>query len=334
MIAIYGAGQYGKNLHNVISNYEEIDFFIDKFSHETTVRGVPVIDLVSAKSYRFETIYNSVATHEDDVMKELSNENIVSFVATIKKYPEIIDMFIQEKYLWLESASYLPNDTVVVRKLLQDTVSKNFFDAWVQFRKSGFDMNYYPYPTNSLNEQYFIKNFIGKSKKFIDCGAYTGDTVKAFYNHNKSGKVISFEPDPKNVNLLQKISKGKNVLIYPMGVASSSQVLKFNCLGSGGSFSKEGTILLPVTSLDETVYNFNPDYIKMDIEGTELDALKGARNIIKDFTPNLAISIYHKAQDLWEIPLYINSINPNYEYFIRCHNHLCLETILYCRRKR
>ena len=76
-----------------------------------------------------------------------------------------------------------------------------------------------------------------------------------------------------------------------------------------------------------------PDYIKMDIEGAEKEALQGARETIKDFTPNLAISIYHKPEDLWEIPILINEINPNYDFFIRCHNHLCLETVLYCSKK-
>jgi len=118
-----------------------------------------------------------------------------------------------------------------------------------------------------------------------------------------------------------------------MGVYSKTTILKLTSLGSGSFISNKGDNFISVTSLDETIYNFKPDYIKMDIEGSEKEALIGAKEIIKDFKPKLAISLYHKAEDLWEIPLLIKELNPDYEFKIRCHNHLCIETVLYCKDK-
>jgi len=207
----------------------------------------------------------------------------------------------------------------------------NFFDKWVKFRKT-FDMKHYPYPTNSLKDQYFIDEF-KHSNRFVDCGAYVGDSASKYFKLNGGGMCISFEPDPKNLEKLNKELKNKNALIYPLGVYSKTDILKFNPLGSGGSFNEDGELEVAVTSLDETIYNFKPDYIKMDIEGAEKEALLGAKNIIKDFSPKLAISIYHKAEDLWEIPLLIKEINPKYEFKIRCHANMCLETILYAKVK-
>ena len=67
----------------------------------------------------------------------------------------------------------------------------------------------------------------------------------------------------------------------------------------------------------------------MDIEGFELNALEGAKDTIKKYRPKLAICLYHKPQDLWEIPLFIKSIDSNYKIFIRHHTDLLNETVCY-----
>jgi hypothetical protein len=73
------------------------------------------------------------------------------------------------------------------------------------------------------------------------------------------------------------------------------------------------------------------DFIKMDIEGAELSALKGAEQTLRDFRPRLAISLYHNESDLIEIPEFINSLNLGYEFFLdhfSIHNE---ETVLFAR---
>lgn len=70
-------------------------------------------------------------------------------------------------------------------------------------------------------------------------------------------------------------------------------------------------------------------FIKMDIEGAEMDALKGAEQTIRKYKPKLAISIYHEENDFWEIPLLIKSFVPEYQFYVRHHSDNCSETILY-----
>jgi len=332
-VAIYGAGITGNRFYKAISKEIKIDFFIDKYK-SGNFNDIPIIGV--DKIPKDTIIYNSVMGFDQEIYKELKeiykdlkSKNIifVFFSESLKKFHDIINEFYKEKYLWF-NGNRLNDRLKEVRKLLHDKVSLNFFDNWVKFRET-FDMKYYLYPTNSLEEQYFIDEF-KHSERFVDCGGFTGDTISAYYRYNK-GRIISFEPDPTNLKKLNKSAKNKDVLVYPMGVFDETKILKFKSCGSGGNLCEEGDILVPVTSLDETIYNFRPDYIKMDIEGAEIEAIKGAKNIIKDFSPNLAISIYHKASDLWEIPLLIKEINPKYEFKIRSHNHLCLETILYCK---
>jgi len=73
------------------------------------------------------------------------------------------------------------------------------------------------------------------------------------------------------------------------------------------------------------------NYIKMDIEGAELNALQGAHQIIKRSTPHLAICIYHKPKDLWEIGLWIHqNFSGKYSFYIRTYAEQTFETVLYC----
>ena len=70
-------------------------------------------------------------------------------------------------------------------------------------------------------------------------------------------------------------------------------------------------------------------FIKMDIEGAELEALKGSREIIQRYRPRLAISAYHKKEDLVELPLYIKELVPEYKLYIRHYSNAGVETVLY-----
>ena len=67
----------------------------------------------------------------------------------------------------------------------------------------------------------------------------------------------------------------------------------------------------------------------MDIEGAEIEAINGARQIISKHKPDLAISVYHKIEHLWEIPLLLNTLDNNYKFYLRSHEHFNQETILY-----
>ena len=94
--------------------------------------------------------------------------------------------------------------------------------------------------------------------------------------------------------------------------------------------AEQGMVPVPVVSLDQAVGLARPNYIKMDVEGAELKALQGARELIASQAPSLAICLYHKPEDLWEIPLYLHQLQPNYKMYLRTHDHLGLSTVLYC----
>ena len=102
-----------------------------------------------------------------------------------------------------------------------------------------------------------------------------------------------------------------------------------------GGVSEVGDHTVPVVSLDLMFANFNfskdcnGTLIKMDIEGSEYDALIGGKKIIRNIRPGLAISVYHKPSDLWELPLLISSWNLEYDFYLRSHQYNGFDVVLY-----
>ena len=176
----------------------------------------------------------------------------------------------------------------------------------------------------------------------IDCGAYVGDTAYVFNEKmGGCGFIYAFEPLPENFIKLKKnieyLKLQDKIMPINAGVADKEGKISFSCNENNHGASRinsEGNIQIDVTTID-AFFEANStmskvDFIKMDIEGAEVSALKGAKNIIKRFRPRLAICIYHKVEDHWEIPQLILSIDDRYEFYLRHHTENNTETVLYC----
>ena len=139
----------------------------------------------------------------------------------------------------------------------------------------------------------------------------------------------------ENCKSLQYHEYGDNVFVYQHGLYDFDGQVSFEF--GAGSQSKVMTMAsasvessVPVRRLDNMVL---PDrhisLLKMDIEGSELKALHGAEGLIRENRPKLAICIYHKIEDLWELPLYIKELNPDYKIYLRNHTDSLDEMVLY-----
>lgn len=113
------------------------------------------------------------------------------------------------------------------------------------------------------------------------------------------------------------------------GLYNQKGELRFCSNGTAGTIKDDGDVVVPVIDID-TLVNGNPvTFIKMDIEGSELKALQGAEQTIKMYKPTLAICVYHKKEDIIEIPNYILSIVPEYKLYLRHYSNHTEETVLY-----
>ena len=167
---------------------------------------------------------------------------------------------------------------------------------------------------------------------FVDGGCFDFETSKMLLSKCNVEKIYAFEPDIYNLKKVEsEVEKMNltNVKIFNAGIWDCNTTLRFNSAGSIMSrVDENGTDEIKVVAIDEVI-NGKVTFIKMDVEGSELKALKGAEKIIKQYKPKLAICIYHKLEDIIEIPEYIMSIVPEYKFYIRHYSLNEAETVLY-----
>jgi FkbM family methyltransferase len=197
-----------------------------------------------------------------------------------------------------------------IKKELENIgLAKHIYDFFVNYQICG----YFDYD--------FLKPV--KNEIYIDCGVLDGGTIKEFsdFTNGRYNKIYGFEPDDssyrRTLNNLQE-QKILRVEMINKGVWSEETELSFIAKGDGGScIIPQGQEVVSVTTIDHVVGNDFVTFIKMDIEGSELEALHGAAKTIQRTKPRLAICIYHKPEDILGIPLYIQSLVPEYKYYIR-----------------
>ena len=187
-------------------------------------------------------------------------------------------------------------------------------------------------------EQYFGPEFMtyGKNEVFVDAGCLNFGSSLDLMKHCQHAKIYAFEPSSENYQLCLKRQKRNPILadakLFPYGTWSEKRTLFFK--ENGGSshicIGDDGDRSISVISIDEVIDpGDHVTMIKMDVEGSELESLKGAAQTIRQDKPKLAICIYHKPEDLWEIPLYIKDLVPEYRLYIRHHSNMATETVLY-----
>jgi FkbM family methyltransferase len=195
----------------------------------------------------------------------------------------------------------------------------------------------------SPEEIYFPSDLVrlGANEVFVDCGAFDGDSVRAFLARTGGhfGRVLAFEPDPENFENLETFvatlppDQRERIQLAQVAVHSASGTLKFaSASGAGSSVDSTGNIEVRAEPLDSLLRGIRPTFIKMDIEGAEPNALAGAAMTLRSFAPTLAVCVYHDREHLWRIPQIIRDANPEYRLFLRRYSDESWESVCYAMR--
>ena len=193
------------------------------------------------------------------------------------------------------------------------------------------------------DETYFPRDIMPADciSRFVDCGAYDGDILKILIagHSDDIDRIAAFEPDPRNLEKLETYLTSltadlrSRIFVEPYAVSSTYATVWFSTEGDASAMNAEGDLAVECVPLDEHLADFEPTFIKMDIEGAEPLALNGAARLLRNHEPFLAISVYHKLEHLWQIPLLIRSINPGYRLYFRRYAEDCWETVCYAVAK-
>lgn len=188
-----------------------------------------------------------------------------------------------------------------------------------------------------MAEQYFPPDVpLEKGyQRFLDCGGYTGDTVAQVLEQERAIEACAvFEPDSGNYARMVGRLAGLKARIgqrwlFPCAVSDGAGICGFSQGTGSGALSRQGDCAVETVALDQAVPDFRPTFLKMDIEGAEPAALRGAKGIIARNRPDLAICVYHAVNHIWDIPLLLDSWNLGYRFFLRSYNAYTMETVLY-----
>lgn len=171
---------------------------------------------------------------------------------------------------------------------------------------------------------------------FVDAGCYDGSSSvnAARWADGNLRKVYAFEPDKNSLGICEKNLKsiGCEYELHNLATWDRRDVLCFDVhenAGYGSKVNELGKEFVDADSIDNILRGKPVTYIKLDVEGSELKTLQGAMKSISKWKPKLAVSIYHKTEDIIEIPVFLESLNCGYEYYIRQYQSRKFETTLY-----
>ncbi|MGC8791329.1 MAG: FkbM family methyltransferase [Desulfurella sp.] len=231
------------------------------------------------------------------------------------------------------------NNYLQIFDLLEDDTSRVLYFRILKGRVFSVKNLIWPPVLKVEYNQYFHPKVKPEDDDIIvDAGAYIGDTIEEIIKQNINyKKIYAFEPDNENYSkLIENTKKYDNIFCNKFGLWNQTDKLHFISDGTVGSSItdnlNEANQTIDVISLDEFFKDKEkPTLIKMDIEGAELEALTGAKEIITKYKPKLQICIYHKPEHLWQIPMLLKDWVKEYKLYIGHHSFDFTDTVLYAK---
>jgi FkbM family methyltransferase len=346
--ALYGAGQLGRTVlaHLRAVGIEPVAFADDTLEKQGQfVDGLQVMRPQEAAD-RFGSGLGFVVTILNPMLNFVSARErlrrqtgapVISFLDLAWRYPtEFLP------YYQFELPSSLlaeANDIRRAFRLFADEESRRQFVAHLAFR---LHLDYDGLPTSD-HANYFpegVLPVLSDDAVFIDCGAFDGDTVRAFLEHQdyRFGAIYAFEPDKENFEKLTAYVGGldrdvaEKIHVFNAGVGQRSGKLRFNSAGNmSSSVSNSGDTEIDILPIQEVVTTKGPVYLKFDVEGAEREALAGCERFFDDAQTLYAISVYHRPDDLWQLPLYVASKTKDYRFYLRTQGEDGMDVICYAR---
>ena len=311
-------------------------FVVDSYHHSTgeLYHGIPLIgeEMLFSQVTDYIVLLSCVSWHKIDQKLQRKGIPFVMFDCNFRSLLHLNKTDFQS--LCNSIISFKPQ-LQEVYNMLEDDRSRRAFQNSLNFRLT---LDYSLIDEVNTPHQYFGNDVLPyiHADTVIDCGAYNGDTLSAFFSleNCSCNQYFALEPSEKIFKQLVECSKKyqdkAKIIPLPIGAWNETSTLTFSNNGDLGDHPSDGDgISVKVDAIDNFASGCQVDLIKMDIEGSEMSALHGAVKTIQKYHPVLAICIYHRPSDFWEIPKFIKSLYSGYRFYVRHHSDHCSETVLY-----
>ena len=321
--------------------------------------GIEICDFFASDGFvRGHSFHGKTVLSYSEVKEKYGAENIIVLLSFASSLPDVLaniyriaeecelyapDVPVSGDNLFNSEFFEKNKDNIsAARGLLSDERSREVFDSVINYKMSG-DVNFLRNSHSDIGEAYRDILHAEKFEKIADLGAYNGDTLREIKPYAKRLKLaIAFEPDRRSFKKLSEYAAGedfkinclnlaawseKDTLIFDDGGSRNSNLLRADSLSVGKAAR---TVEVGADSLDDILCGESVDYIKFDVEGAEKEAIRGAEETIKKYAPALAVSVYHRSEDIFSLALLISSLCPEYKLYMRRREYVpAWDTLLF-----
>lgn len=342
-VILYGAGGLGRQVHQALRATSITPLaFADRAPNRNEIDGLPLLALTDAVARYGEdatfvvTVFNpSYPFLEGRAALEAAGcRHVLPWLPLGWKLGDrLLPQYAAGRpELVLQAA----DDVRRAFDLLDDDASRDEYLRQLRWRLHGeYEVLVAPLP---VEDQYFSADVVRvrPDETFVDCGAYDGDTLAALLQHagGTLERFVAFEPDPENLRALEERLAGlpddvaSRVEVVAAAVASTAGTVTFGGTGAAAGIADAGGLEVQTVVLDEHL-DGPITYLKMDIEGAELDGLAGAATTVARDRPVLTLCVYHAPDHLWRLPLAVQAIADGYTFRMRRYGADCWDVILY-----
>ena len=318
----------------------------DKILSVLAERGIPVGGIFASDGFARGNLFHGMPVRTwSDVKAEFGAENVIVLLSFGTSRPEVLENVLRIRQ---EAELYAPDvpafgDTLftrtfyeehmeeflAVRNLLSDEESRRIFDNILSYKLSG-DIGFLLDSESDEDEIWQEIIHPETIRAAADLGAYNGDTIRRLLEKGENIQTVwAMEPDGRNYKKLEAYAEGEmraRVIPVNAGAWNEETILFFDKSGNrNASFEKNRSQTLAdrplkvaevkALPLDRVLDGARVDYIKYDVEGSEREALDGSCKTLAEHTPTLLVSLYHRSEDVFALPLHIQKIAPHYKGF-------------------
>lgn len=331
-IFIYGMGDGAAKIMSVFSRY-----------------GIPVAGIFASDDFVRGHSFAGYRVHKLSEVEEMVDDFVI-VLAFAAGYQELIDYI---HVLARKHTLYVPDVPVIggglfdyhycmehlqelnaVYRSLADDESRRVMLNVIQYKISGC-IHYLDAVTATTDEIYHDILRPNRTEHYVDLGAYNGDTIRELleHSHRSYSAIHAVEPDKKNFKKLVTFIETadlKRINAYHCAAWCKDAELPFSSKSGRQSVLSPNGESMSARSVDSILHGKPATYIKMDVEGFEREALWGAARTIRHYSPKLAVAVYHRNEDIFELPLLVKRMNPKYKLYLRHKLYLpAWETNLY-----
>ncbi len=331
-IFLYGMGDGAAKIMSVFSHY-----------------GIPVAGIFASDEFVRGHSFAGYRVHRLAEIEETVDDFVI-VLGFAAGYPQLVDYI---HSLARRHTLYVPDVPVIggglfdydycmkhlpalneVYHSLADDASRRVYLNIIQFKISG-DLRYLDAITSEPDEIYRQILRPSRNENYVDLGAYNGDTIREllYYTHQKYNTIHAVEPDKKNFKKLVAYVEGNEMMqvsLFQCAAWCLDTELPFSSRSGRQSVLSANGEMMPARSVDSLLAGAPATLLKMDVEGFEREALWGAATTIHHYAPKLSVAIYHRNEDMFELPLLVKRLNPGYQLYIRHRLYIpAWETNLY-----